>query len=155
MLREGLRLGRRQQGWLYGSTAALFLSGALWLALERFFRIEGELGETAHPLQPWSLRLHGAAAMLFLAVLGSLVRGHVRLGWRLRLNTSSGVSLFAACLLLSLSGWALYYVSGESARRWASATHTTLGLALPLLLAVHALRGRTIRRRIAAGASGA
>ena len=147
MLREGIRLSRRHRRWLYGTLAALFASGVLWLGFHHFARVESEIGETAHPLEPLWLRVHGAAAMLFLGVLGSLVRGHVRMGWRVGLNRLSGAALVSANAVLVLSGWALYYVGSESRRPWISVAHWTIGVALPLVLAVHVWRGRSLRRR--------
>lgn len=142
MLREGLRLSRRHRAWLYGTFSALFVSGLLWLVFRRWVRVEGEFGASAHPLEPWWLKLHGAAAMAFLLVLGTLVRGHVRLGWKLHQNRLSGSTLLATNALLAATGWALYYVGGESVRAWVSVLHWGLGLAAPALILVHVVRGR-------------
>ena len=149
LLHEGLRLSRRHQAWLYGTALALLVTGLFWLCFHHYVKVEGEFGETAHPLETWWLKLHGAAAMVFLLVLGSLVRGHLRTGWRMRLNRPSGATVTAANAWLVVSGWGLYYIGAESWRPAISSSHWIVGLVLPVVLAVHVQLGRRSRRRIA------
>jgi hypothetical protein len=141
MLREGLRLSRRHKALLYGALAALFASGALWLIFHHFVHVDGDFGEEPHPLEGVWLRVHGAAAMAFLLVAGSLIRGHVRLGWKQRRNRPSGGMVVAICAVLATTGWALYYVAGDTARAYASALHWTVGLLAPVVFAVHVAQG--------------
>ena len=133
-----MKLGRRTRIALYSTTALLWTSGAAiwWLATAA--------AESAEP-SPWTprlLALHGGVALLFLLVLGSLLSGHVRRGWRLRRNRPTGVITLTAGGLLTLTGWALYYAGGERLRALSRSLHDTIGLALPLLLLVHLLAGR-------------
>jgi hypothetical protein len=137
MLREGIRLSRRHRRLLYGIGGVLWASGALWLLFHYVLQTPGEFGDTPHPLEPWSLRVHGLAAMLALLVLGSLVRGHIRMGWNVRRNRLSGAILVGANCVLIATGWGLYYVSSEIARPWISLVHWTLGLALAVAVAAH------------------
>lgn len=146
MLREGLRLSRRHRTLLYGCVTALFVTGVLWLVFHYFVRVDGEFGEAQHPLEPWWLKLHGAAAMVFLLILGSLIRGHLRVGWKTRRNRQSGTTLTSACVVLIVTGWALYYVAGESARPWISVAHWGVGLVIPVLVVTHVIFGRRTRR---------
>jgi hypothetical protein len=104
--------------------------------------VHGELGDGPHPLEAWWLRLHGAAAMLVLAVLGSLLPIHIRRGWHQRKNLLAGSVLAALALLLIFSGYALYYFGSEETRPWISAFHWVLGLGAPLLLLWHIVSGR-------------
>jgi hypothetical protein len=109
-----------------------------------FFRVQSQFGDAPHPLEVWLLRLHGAAAMLVLVVLGSLLPVHVRRGWHQRRNLLAGSLLAAIALLLIGSGYALYYFGGEELRPWISAFHWIIGLgALPLLV-WHIVRGRAV-----------
>jgi hypothetical protein len=147
MLREGMRLSWRHKRLLYSSLGALFVSGVAWLILHYFVHVNGDFGPTAHPLEPWCLKVHGAVALIFVAILGSLVRGHIRLGWRMGVNRPSGSTVLGANAFLIASGWALYYVGGEPLRAWASRGHWVVGVALPALTAVHVWRGRSTRRR--------
>jgi hypothetical protein len=140
-----MRLSRGHLGWVYSSTALLFLTGALWLLFHYFVHVHGEFGARPHPLESWWLRLHGAAAMLVLIVLGSLLPIHVRRGWHHRKNIIAGCTLVTVASVLVLSGYALYYFGGEEARPWISALHWVLGLAAPLVLVWHIRLGREAR----------
>jgi len=148
-----MRLSGAHRGWIYWSSAALFATGALWLALHYFARTQGQFGETAHPLEIWCLRLHGACAMLVLVVIGSLLPIHVRRGWHLRKNLLAGWALGVLAFLLVASGYALYYVGNEATRPWISAFHWVLGLSAPLVLTWHVWRGHQeqAKRRIERG----
>ena len=140
-----MRLSRGHLRWVYASCGLLFASGALWLLFHYFVRVHGEFGERPHALELWWLRLHGAAAMLMLAVLGSLLPIHMRRGWHQRKNLLAGTVLGALALLLVISGYALYYFGSEETRPWISAFHWLLGLGAPLLLVWHIVSGRRTR----------
>jgi hypothetical protein len=137
-----MRLSHGHLRWVYASGIVLFASGALWLLFHYFVQVHGELGDRPHALEAWWLRLHGAAAMLMLAVLGSLLPIHVRRGWHQRKNLVPGISLSALALLLIISGYALYYFGSEETRPWISVFHWVLGLGAPLLLVWHIVSGR-------------
>ena len=146
--RETIYLSAMHRAVLHGCCGVLFLSGAIWLAAHTWLVVAGEFGGSRHPLEHWSLQLHGAAAMVFLLTLGSLVRGHVRIGWKMQRSRPSGISLLIASAVLIGSGWGLYYVGDETARSWIAGVHQWLGLAGPLLVAFHiAGRRRAARRR--------
>ena len=146
MLREGIRLSRRHQRLLYGICGVLWATGALWLIFHYFLQVSGEFGETPHPLEPWWMRLHGLAAMLALLFLGSLVRGHIRVGWNIRRHRLSGATLVGASATLIATGWALYYVSSEAARPWISVIHWSIGLVSAAVIGVHVYAGARARR---------
>jgi len=137
-----MRLSHGHLRWVYASGIALFASGGLWLLFHYFVQVSGELGERPHALEAWWLRVHGAAAMLMLAVLGSLLPIHVRRGWHQRKNLVAGICLSALALLLIISGYALYYFGSEETRPWISVFHWVLGLGAPLLLVWHIVSGR-------------
>ena|SRR6266496_572504 len=142
MRRDPIRLSTRHQVWLHFTFGALFLSGAMWIGFDYFGGKDGEFGAHNHPLQPWSLRVHGATAMLFLVLLGSLLRGHVRGGWRLRRNRFTGAVLLAFNTVLVVTGYGLYYAGGEQVRPWISRIHWLAGLATPAIIAWHIWRGK-------------
>ena len=139
---ESIRLGSWHQAFVYGGTALLVLSGIVWLVLHYFFIQAGEFGDVTHPLEPWMLKLHGAAAMLGLVVYGSLLPVHVRRAWSIRRNLFLGIAVLVVMLLLTLTGYLLYYAAGEDTRPVISAVHWIVGLGVPLLLAWHVLSGR-------------
>lgn len=141
-----MRLTSGHRQWVYWTGAGLFASGALWLVFHYFLEAQGEFGPTPHPLEHWWLRLHGAAAMLALLVVGSLLPIHVRRGWHQRRNLRLGIALSSALLLLTLSGYALYYFGGEDARPWISVLHWGIGVLSPLVLIWHITSGRSQAR---------
>lgn len=137
-----LRVERWHRRCIYASFAALLLSGAAWLLARYFFRPFGQFGETINPLEPWSMKLHGAAAMVMLFFLGSLMNAHIRRAIKAARNLRTGWSMIAAMLALTASGFGLYYLAGESDRPVWSSLHWLVGLATALLFVLHVLLGR-------------
>jgi hypothetical protein len=142
---EPIRLGRWHERSVYLCIALLVLSGVLWLVFHHFLRVDGEFGSTPHPLEYQWLRLHGAAAMLSLIVIGSMLPVHVRRAWELRKNIVTGLATAGVLGVLVLTGYALYYFAGGS-RAVISAAHWIVGLALPIVIAWHAWRGQLKRK---------
>ena len=122
-------------------TAILFGTGVLWLLAHYGMRAAGEFA-MAHPLEPWSLRLHGLAVMLGLFLYGSLLRSHMIKGWNGRKNRATGVLVVSVLVCLMFSGYLLYYVAGETLRPVVSAIHWGVGLALGAALPLHVWCGR-------------
>jgi hypothetical protein len=144
MRREALRLSPRHRRWFYATSLLLFASGAAWLALSW---VRGGADAPPHPWQPWLLKLHGAAAMLILLVLGTLIPLHIRRGWKAGVNRLTGALMVGGAALLVLTGYGLYYAGSDRLREFTANVHDILGLAAPLLLLWHILRGRKMRRR--------
>ncbi|HTL67056.1 MAG TPA: hypothetical protein VL200_05295 [Lacunisphaera sp.] len=142
---DQLRLGPRLRAWTYATLGALFVTGVAWWSLELWGRVETEFGPAAHPAGPWLLRFHGAAAMIFLVLIGWLLPSHVRRGWQARRNRRSGGGLLASLGALTLTGWLLYYAGSEPLRAVATTVHRWLGLILPLLVVLHVWIGRRSR----------
>ena len=136
---ERTRLGGVHKLSLYGSTAILWLSGLVWILFHFFGVHPGGFGEVRSPVEPISLKIHGAAAIIFISVLGSLISTHIRRGWALKRNRPSGVLITTICGFLVGSGWALYYLGSERARNAASLAHWILGLTLPVIIYLHIL----------------
>ena len=130
----------------YAVLLLLFISGLAHWVLHGWFLHQGDFGPEPNPLEPWMLKLHGAAAMLGLLVLGSLVSTHIHRFWRLRRNRSAGGVFLSTALLLVLSGYGLYYFGGEQARALSRQTHIVIGLLALPAFAVHLWRGRMLRR---------
>lgn len=139
---SGIRLSPSHERWVLSLSVALLISGALWLAFHYFITLPGEFGEQRHPLEAWWLRLHGAAAMVFLIVLGTMLPIHIRRAWKLRRNYRTGGVMVSVVTVLVITGYGLYYASGENLRIWISAAHWGIGLfAMPALI-VHVLIGK-------------
>ncbi|HEY1212563.1 MAG TPA: hypothetical protein VGE93_02920, partial [Bryobacteraceae bacterium] len=58
--RPSYRLPRRRQLALYSIGIGVWLTGGLWLLFHYLLVRQGEFGPQTHPLEPWSLKLHGA-----------------------------------------------------------------------------------------------
>jgi hypothetical protein len=147
--RDRIKLSPRHQGWIYAIFALLFATGVVWLVAKRWLATPGEFGETASPLAPLAMQLHGAAAMVFLVLVGTLLQGHVRQAWNARRSRLTGGGMLAGVALLVASGYGLYYLGGEETRAAVSLVHWAVGLVLPVWLVWHvraSKRARVIRR---------
>jgi len=91
------------------------------------------------------MKIHGAAAMAILILVGMLLTGHVRFAWRARRNRGNGSLFLGAFAILTVTGYGLYYAGGEGLRAWTSWIHLAVGLALPLLLILHIWLGKRTR----------
>ena len=139
---SGIRLSPSHERWVLGLSAALLISGALWLVFHYFITVPSEFGEHRHPLEAWWLRMHGAAAMGFLIVLGTMLPIHIRRAWQLRRNFRTGGVMLSVVIVLVITGYGLYYASGENLRIWISAVHWGVGLfGMPALI-LHVLVGK-------------
>ncbi|MBS0507090.1 MAG: hypothetical protein JSR53_06880 [Proteobacteria bacterium] len=104
-----------------------------------------------HPLEPWLMRLHGAAAFAGLFMAGVLAAAHVPQGWRMTTRNPrlrqhkarqrrTGLALCALGLAAVLSGYLLYYFAPEDLRAAIGWSHAALGLVLAGLLPLHGWR---------------
>jgi uncharacterized membrane protein len=141
------RLSHRHENYLYLTSALLLVSGLGWLVGHFMLRTPGALGYGPHPSEVWWLRLHGAAVMVFLAVFGALLPGHVVQNWRRRVNRYSGLAVVLVVVLLTITGYGLYYLVDDRQRGLMSVTHWIVGLAAAAVLALHALLGKRLAAR--------
>ena len=139
------RHAHRLPGWqrrtLYAAGGALLVTGAAWLALH--YSVGAGAGELPHPLEAWSLRLHGLAAFAAIFALGLIAAAHVPQGWRLSQRRhrfgqrATGVTLCVLGALLVASGYALYYFAPDSIRPALGWAHAFVGLAMGVLTTTH------------------
>lgn len=144
LLQERVRLEPFHRRIFYGMFGILWGSGALWLLIEWFK--DPALGVVRTPLQTFSMKVHGAAMLVFLAMLGTLL-AHVRRGWMLKANRWSGGFNIGINAILAITGWLLYYLGDESGREWTSLIHWSIGLAALPLLCAHIYLGRAWARK--------
>ena len=144
MQRSSIRLSRRHEWFACLVSGAVFATGAAWAWLHYLTGSPNEFGGTT-PAESWMLKAHGAAAMLVLVLLGTLLPMHVKFAWRAGRNLRTGLSLLAVFLFLSLSGYGLYYAGSERLRAWTSLGHLWVGLALPPIMIFHIWRGKKTR----------
>lgn len=141
-----LRLERWQRRAIYASVAVLAASGLLWLSAHFWWRPVTQFGEGVSPLEPWSMKLHGAATTLFLFLLGTMLNTHIRRALRGRRNLVSGWVVIALIIVLTFSGYGLYYLAGESARPIWSNLHWLVGLGFAAGIILHVYLGRRVIR---------
>jgi hypothetical protein len=141
MQRSTFRLSRLFQTAVYSSFGLLVATGAGWMLAQT--RPDDA---SVHEISTWLLKIHGAAAMFALLVLGALT-AHVRRGWKAKTNRLTGAFIVALNLFLIASGYGLYYAGGEELRTWLSRWHGWIGLGVLLMLPAHIMVGRTIVRK--------
>jgi cation transport ATPase len=139
MKRSKLRLNPGTEFFVYLVFGLLLVTGVLWMWAQ------ANLDEGNH-LSSFMLKLHGAAAMAALVLLGALIN-HVRKGWKARKNRSSGVTLLLVILFLVVTGYGLYYTGDEQLRSLISRWHSWIGLGISLLIPAHVMIGRALRRK--------
>jgi hypothetical protein len=133
-----MRLAASLRYSVYGLAGVLVASGALWLVFHYLVIASQDHAGWAAA----AMRVHGAAAMALLVLAGSAISLHATNAWRERKNRSSGIALGLVLIVLTITGYLLYYAGGEAARSLASLSHWIAGLALPGVFAAHALLGR-------------
>ena len=140
-MERSTRLAASLRYSFYATGLALLATGAAWLYMR--------YGISAATLPRGSLSLamkvHGAAAMAALALVGAVTALHVKGAWQEGRNIASGVLLAATLLVLAMTGYLLYYSGDETLRAQASAAHWILGVAAPLGLWWHAAAGAASR----------
>lgn len=141
------RLGRFHRRSVYAVGAGLFLTGIAWAILHYAPHLVGADERDARSDAATLMKVHGAAAMAALVLLGTLIFEHVGRGWRQARNKTSGIAIVVLSLFLAVTGYLLYYVGTEDARQIASYVHLALGAALPLPVLVHAFRMMRLRAR--------
>jgi magnesium-transporting ATPase (P-type) len=139
---DSIRLKRLQKYCLYAVLALLFLSGLAWA----YWNYLWSPGDFETGAKTWAMKIHGAAAMAVLVLIGMLLSAHVRFAWRARRNRANGSVFLSAFAVLTITGYGLYYAGGERMRAWTSWIHLGVGLALPILLLIHIFLGRRTRR---------
>lgn len=136
------RMPRRQRAAVYAIVGALWISGCAWLWLDQFAAQRGPFGSTPHPLQPPLLLMHGVAALASMYLFGWISVRHVRHWWTANLRRSSGATLASILAVLTVTGFALFFVSSDAWQRYAAGAHDVLGVAVTLFAIQHWFFGR-------------
>jgi hypothetical protein len=102
----------------------------------------GQADATLRQTKAWLIAIHGFSAMTFVLLLGTLLVSHVRRAWHARKNQRNGAFFLTMVSLLTLSGYALYYISNDNLRIAVSQFHLWLGIVAPFLLFWHICSGQ-------------
>jgi hypothetical protein len=131
--RDPLRVGfmpRNRRLTLYATSLAVWATGSVWLVFHYFVHSVDALGfETPHPAEKWSLIVHAFASFYAMWWFGVLWTGHIKRGWKARMQRGTGGTLFAFWTWLAVTGYALYYVVSDTWRSRISVLHWAVGLA--------------------------
>jgi hypothetical protein len=136
------RMPRRQRLAVYAISTTLWASGLLWLILDEFFARPEPFGRNPHPLESPLLLIHGIVAILSAYVLGWISARHVLLWWSGGLRRWSGGTFSVLVLVLSISGFALFFISSDEWQRFAKLTHEAIGTVIVLFAVQHWFFGR-------------
>ncbi|HMN84235.1 MAG TPA: DUF4405 domain-containing protein [Burkholderiaceae bacterium] len=139
------RVAPWQRRLLHASAWLLAASGVAWLGIHYLWGAGA--GELPHPLEPWLIRLHGAAAFAALFVAGVLSAGHIPNGWRLTApkmrradlagQRRTGLAMTTLGAAAVFSGYLLYYFAPEPVRPSLGWVHAIIGLTMALLVPLH------------------
>jgi hypothetical protein len=138
-----VRLSPGQRLSIYGIVSVLWLTGCAWLILDQFFMRYGPFGATPHPLAPPLLLLHGIIAILSMYLFGWITARHVLRWWPGRIRRWSGGALAACFAVLTVSGFALFFLTDDELLHYSAVSHEVLGVAVT----VFAVRHWVYRRR--------
>ena len=150
--REALECGRlrpAQHAAILLTSLAMILSGAaLWYIRHALDAPEEDYSVFRHPSEPWWLWLHALAAPPFLAAVASSAYGHMKRHFEADFHRASGVLLVVLVFVMTYSGYLLYLVGSEGARKAVLWTHLAPGAAFAALLAWHIVVGRLAKRAL-------
>ena len=132
-----LKMERTKRYTVYTAAIGVWITGALWLIFHYFLQTKGKFGMQQHPLEVWWLKLHGAFSFASIFVLGLLWTTHIVRGWNVNWRRKSGGTLAGTAILLTLTGYLLYYIDADTWRQWNTVTHWVIGLAAGVLFFVH------------------
>ena len=123
---------------IYLSIATLWISGAIFL-IDRY--LLGNLFSLFAPrseLQVTTMKVHGALAIPFIFVFGTIF-AHFQRAWPLQKKRLSGLLLVSIFTVLCLTVWPLYYSSVDLIRIVTISVHVVLGLLIPGFVLLHIL----------------
>lgn len=130
-------MSRRQRFWIYSIVGLLWLTGILWFLLDQFCAKRAEFGVTPHPLEAPLLLSHGVLAILSMYLFGWIVARHVSRWWAARRRRWSGGVLTGFLTVLSVSGFALFFLVDDASQHVAAIIHDVLGLAAAIFAIQH------------------
>jgi hypothetical protein len=138
---SALRLNLRFRWALYAAFSVLFITGVVWMITNA--QRDSPNGEFWQAVSASLLMIHGGAAMITLVLVGALIPTHILRAWASRRNRLTGPVMVTSNILLITTAFGLYYAGSDMLRTWISDVHIAVGIAFPVLLAVHVFTGRT------------
>jgi hypothetical protein len=111
---------------IYIVCALLWVSGCAWLVVHFAFPMVTDFGTAPNPWEPLLLRIHGWVAVSGVFLFGWITANHISDRWRRSSNRVSGFSLAGFVVVLTATGYALYYTT-DRLHDVAATTHELMG----------------------------
>ena len=130
---------------VYLGFGGVWLTGCVWLALHLFFETPDEFGIARHPLEPTLLWIHGVLSIAIAYLFGWIMARHASEAWRQQKRRVSGGLLTTVIVVLSVSGFALFFLTESTWQTQSARIHEILGVAVTLFAVEHwrVVNGRT------------
>ena len=129
---------------IYVVCALLWASGCAWLVLHFFFPMMTAFGPAPNPWESVFVHTHGWVAVCGVFLLGWITAGHISDRWRRSRNRVTGFSLAGFAVILTSSGYALYYTT-DHFHDVAATLHEVLGVAAVIIALLHWTRSLSNR----------
>jgi hypothetical protein len=117
---------------IYLGFGGVWLTGCLWLVLHLLFETPDEFGNARHPLEPTVLWIHGVLSIAIAYLFGWILARHASEAWRQHKRRVSGGLLTAVLAVLSISGFALFFLTDSDWQAQSARLHEIFGVAFTL-----------------------
>jgi len=131
------RMSALQRWLVYGLAGGLWITGCVWLVLHLFFETPTEFGAEQHAWEPPLLLVHGLIAVPALYLLGWVSARHALDGWRMARRRPSGGGMLGVLGVLAVSGFGLFFATGDLARTALAVVHEVIGVACVVVIVAH------------------
>lgn len=147
----------RAERWLlWGSTAAVAVSGFGFAWAKYLVKSDDPFAVVNHPWQPFFLKMHVLTAPLMVFAVGFVFSRHVLRQWQAPNSGGrrSGLGIVTVLAPMILSGYLIQTVTGESLLGFLVAAHLVTGIVYVVMVPFHQARGalRARRNAVAGGA---
>jgi hypothetical protein len=115
---------------VYLGFGGVWLTGCIWLALHTLFEVPDEFGVARNPWEPTVLWVHGVLSVAIAYLFGWVMARHSSEAWRQRKRRISGGLLTGVLAVLSISGFALFFVTDADWQTQSARIHEILGVAV-------------------------
>jgi hypothetical protein len=122
-----------------------WLSGTIWLYLDQAAAGRDPFDGAPSPWAPPLLTSHGVVAVAAMYLFGWITSHHVLRWWSRGRRRLSGGTLASLLVLLTVSGFTLFFVSDDRWQHYASVVHDILGLIAPVMAVQHWFFVRRVR----------
>jgi hypothetical protein len=134
----------------HGSTAVVAGSGVVYAWMKYFMTTDDPYAVVNHPLQPWMLDLHVAAAPLLVFALGFIAQTHIMAHLARgpgRPGRATGLIAVSCVLPMIATGYLIQIFTNETAHRASVWVHLTTSAAYTGVFLAHVVSSRRLAAR--------